>query len=62
METMTVIKHFDIPDHVTSGLISGFINDIGDPFGFEGVKKAFNYGVVPAVALAAHAANHAVLL
>ena len=62
METMTVIKHFDIPDHVTSGLLSGCIYDIRYPFRFEGVKKAFNYGVVPAVALAAHAANHAVLL
>ena len=61
METVTVIKHFDIPDYVTSGLVSGFINDISDPFGFQGMEKAFYYGIVPAVALSAHAANHAVL-
>ncbi len=51
---MTVIKHFDIPDHVTSGLISGFINVISDPFGFKGVEKTFHHGIVPAVALSAH--------
>ncbi len=61
METVTVIKHFNIPDHVISGLVSGSINDISDPFGFQGMKKAFHYGIVPAVALSAHAANHAVL-
>jgi len=61
METIAVIKHFDIPDRISSGLVSGSINDIRDPFGFQGVEKAFHYGIVPAVALSAHAANHAVL-
>ena len=27
METVTVIKHFDIPDHVTSGLVPGSIEN-----------------------------------
>ena len=62
METVTIIKHFDIPDYVTSCLISGFINDISDPFGFKGVEKAFHHGIVPAIALSAHAANNAVLV
>ncbi len=62
METVTIIKHFDIPDYITSGLVSGFVNDICDPFGFKGVEKTFHYGIVPAIALSAHAANHAVLL
>jgi hypothetical protein len=61
METVTIIKHFDIPDYITSGLVSCSVNDICDPFGFKGVKKTFHYGIVPAVALSAHAANHAVL-
>ena len=61
METVTVMKHFDMPDHVTSGLVPGSINDISDPFGFQGMEKTFHYGIVPAVALSAHAANHAVL-
>ena len=61
METVTVIKHFNISDYVTSGIIPGFINDIRDPFGFKGVKKTFHNGIVPAIALSAHAANHAVL-
>jgi hypothetical protein len=62
METVTVIKHFGKPDHVVSGLFSGFIYDISDPFRFKGVKKAFNHGIIPAVILLAHAANHAVLV
>ena len=61
MEAVTVIKHFNILDHITSGVVSGSINDIRDPFGFKGVKKAFHYGIVPAVALSAHTANHTVL-
>ena len=62
METVTVIKHFDIPDRVVSGLISGFINDISEPFRFKGVKKTFNHGIIPAVPFSAHATNHAVLI
>ena len=61
MEAVTVIKHFNIPDHITSGVVSGSINDIRGPFGFKGVEKTFHHGIVPAIALSAHAANHAVL-
>ncbi len=61
METVTIIKHFDIPDYVTPGIVPGFINDIRGPFGFKRVKKTFHHGIVPAIALSAHAANHAVL-
>ena len=61
METVTIIKHFDISDYVVSGLIPGFIKDIRDPFCFKRVKKTFNHGIIPAVTLSAHAANHAVL-
>jgi len=53
METVTVIKHFNIPDHVTSGLVPGSINDISNPFGFKGVKKTLHHDIVPAVALSA---------
>ncbi len=60
METVTIIKHFDIPDYVISSLVSGFIYGISGPFGFQGVEKTFHYGIVPAVTLSAHAANHAV--
>ena len=61
MEPVTVIKHFDISDHVVSGLVSGFINNIRDPFRFKRVKETFNHGIILAVILSAHAANHAVL-
>ena len=61
MEPVTIIKHFDVPDYVTSGFVSGSINDIRDPFGFKGVKKTFHNGIIPAVAFSAHTANHAVL-
>jgi hypothetical protein len=61
METVTVIKHFNIADYVTFGIIPGFVNDINSPFSFRGVKKTFHHGIVPAIALPAHAARHAVL-
>ena len=41
METMAVIKHFDVLDHIASGLVSGSINDISGPFGFQAVKRSF---------------------
>ena len=61
METVTVIKHLNIPDYVTPGTFPGPINDIRDSFGFKGMKKTFHNGIVPAIALSAHAADHAVL-
>jgi hypothetical protein len=39
METVIVIKHFDISGFVTSGLVPGSLNEISDPFGFEKLKK-----------------------
>ena len=42
METVTVIKHFNIPDYVTPGIVPGSIIDINDPFGFKGVKYTFH--------------------
>ena len=50
METVTIIKHFDIPDDVTPGIVPGSINDIRGPFGFKGVEKTFHHGIVPAIA------------
>ena len=62
MEPVTVIKHFNVPDYVTFGTVPGFINDSRDPFGFKRMKKTFHNGIVPAIALSAHAADHAVLI
>ena len=55
METITVIKHFDILDHVISSFVSGLINDVSDPLGFKGVEKTLYYGIIPAVSLPASA-------
>lgn len=46
METVTVIKHFNIPDYVTPGIVPGSIIDINDPFGFKGVKYTFHHGII----------------
>lgn len=62
MESVTVIKHFDIVDLISSGFVPCSINDISDPFGFKGVKRTFHDDIVPAVVLSDHAANHTVLL
>jgi hypothetical protein len=61
METVTVIKHFNIADYLTPGIIPGLINGIRYPFGFKGMKKTFHYGIVPAIAFSAHAASHTVV-
>ena len=58
---MRVIKHFNVVYDVNSDFIPGLINDVGDPLGLKRVEKAFHYGIIPAVALTAHAASHAVL-
>ena len=42
MKAVTIIKHFDILDYITSILTSGFIHDIIGPFGFQEVEKAFH--------------------
>ena len=49
METMTVIKHFNIFYHVTSGFVPGFINNVSGPLVFKGVEKTLHYGIIPAV-------------
>jgi len=38
-------KHFDIPDHVTFGLIPGSVNDISNPFGL--LKDLFKFNSTP---------------
>jgi hypothetical protein len=60
METITVIKHFNILDHVISGFVSALIKNISDPFSLQRVKKALYYTIIPAITLSAHTANHAV--
>ena len=39
METMAIIKHFDVLNHITSRLIPGAINDVSGPFGFQAVRR-----------------------
>ena len=38
---MTVVKHFNIVDHVIPGFVPGLIIDVSGPLGFKGVEKAF---------------------
>ena len=60
MQTITIVKHLDVPDHITSPIAPGQINYLGGPFGFQTVKETFRNCIIPAIALPAHAADHAI--
>lgn len=60
MQTMAVIKHLDVLDHITSRIAPGTINDLSGPFGFQAVKETLRNGIIPAIALSTHTADHAI--
>ena len=57
---MAVIKHLNVMDHITSGIISATIKHPGSPLGFQTVKEALCNCIIPTIAFSTHAANHAV--
>ena len=60
MKTMAIIKHLDVLDHITSRITLGAINDVSGPFGFQAVKETLRNGIIPAIALSTHTADHAI--
>jgi hypothetical protein len=60
MQTMAVIKHLDVPNHIISRLGPGAINGVRNPFGFQTVKETLHHGIIPTIALSAHTADHAI--
>jgi hypothetical protein len=61
MQSLTVIKHFDIFEY---GLLGFLLTPKGlmmNQLGFQGVKEAFGHGIIPTVAFPAHALTNTVL-
>jgi hypothetical protein len=62
MKSFTVIKHFDIFKYILLSLGSGLGVLMMNQLCFQRMEEAFRNGIIPAVALAAHALDDAMLL
>ena len=60
MQPLTVVPDFDEFEDCPAGLGAGGEVGAVDELGLERLEEALGDGVVPAVTLAAHAADHAV--
>src|SRR6476620_6838354 len=60
MQAAPVVKSLDVLEQVSPGLVACIIFGCLDEFTLQRREKAFHRRVVPAVALAAHRADHAV--
>ena len=58
VSTLTIVEHFDVEVNAPLRLLSGAIGVTTYPFGLQLAEETFGRGVVPAVALAAHALCH----
>jgi len=57
MQTMAVIKHLDVMDHITSRVAPITVEHSGRPFGFQTVKETLRNSIIPAIALSTHTAD-----
>ena len=46
VETTSIIKHFDVREKVSPGLVSGAVNDVMNTLAFQCAKEALHWGVV----------------
>jgi hypothetical protein len=60
--SLAVVKYFYVPKDVPTGFFPGFVFIVIKHFALYGAKKGFRTSIVIAVALAAHAANHLIVL
>jgi hypothetical protein len=61
MKATTIIEALDVIKNTLSSLEAGQIFPVEYQFALQSAKETFDRGVIPAVALSAHAASHAVL-
>ena len=59
MATLAIVKDFDVLEDGKSCVIPSRKIFMVYQFRFQGSEKTFRHGVIPAVRLAAHTANHA---
>ena len=58
VKSPAVVKHLNLVSDISAGVFSGSVVGQENPFRFQTPEKAFSNGIIPAVALAAHAADH----
>jgi hypothetical protein len=56
-----IIKHFDVFEHIPSGIVAGGIDLPPDLLAFQQLEETFSYGVVITVSTSAHAGFQIVL-
>ena len=58
MTSVAIIKHFDVINDVSPGVLSGHVVCKKDPLSLQTTEKALCHGIVPTIPFPAHAANH----
>ena len=61
MQTLAIVKHLDIVNHIPPRCFPREIDPMIRSLGFQTAKKSFNHRIIPAITFSAHAANHAML-
>ena len=55
MATLSIVEGFDVKENVRARLRTGFIDHMMHPFHFQAAKETLGWGIIVAVARAAHA-------
>ena len=61
MLAFCVVEHFDVVEHVLSGIVAGVLGPTPDPFALQQLEEAFGDGIVVTVSASAHAGFQIVL-
>jgi hypothetical protein len=52
--TRSVVKRFNVIEHISSGYVSGFVDPFADVFFFQTAEKRLRHGIVSAVSSTTH--------
>ena len=62
MQTPGIVVHRHIFPDIGNRFLPGSIQTVSGPFPFQAAEEPFYRGIVPAIAFAAHATDHLMLL
>lgn len=55
VSAISIIKHFDVVEHIRPGKIASFVDTFSNAFFFQATKERFGNRVIPTVSASAHA-------
>ena len=58
MSSVAIVKHFDVLNDISPGLLSGRIVCKKDSLSLQATEKVLCPGIVPTIPFPGHAANH----